>query len=1318
MHIRVSLPLLVVSVLVRVSVATQYFVKPTNEANNNSCPGQPCLTLAQYINNTEHYFKSNNHSLFWFLSGEHHISSPMIITGAYNVTLMGYNNQLPLVVFTPVNYCGCTLNFPIYNVCSECSIIQFINVSMINIHGLSVQGSTYNDTSSINGISFEKSENIFAANMKIIQLNNTCTTGHICPVAGIFLYRTFLSFINNLTTLSGAVVLQTTVNTSLDNITLSYSQMFANHTIITSIHYATVVHSINSGISSWQGLETVIEHVNVRNTDGHCIRIGGGRNTSISGAHATQCKENGIEVRGGINTLIRDSFFGNLGTPVPTSAAIGLLNTSKTTIQNITVDVDFPIYSIACFLSKTTQISNIFILGSQSLVVLDSKSTQLQGITTANSVSGIQLFNSAEIRVLNSSIMISAINESTTAVSLSSSSDTLLHNITMNSSVVISDSTNVCIDSVTVTAIQVKFAMSTYKSNNVTIENCCFTELGTRVSDIPVTDHPAIVFLYHSMNINFKNCVFSRNTISAVQAIASNLTLSGSVLFANSTALLGAAVILQQNSVMTLATLSSVKFVNNHATSVGGAVYVDGDSFYTSTDQGGVYFSSVCMLEMESGNHTTLEFYNNSAGNGGDVVYGGHMGLATTTDGYNCLQQFKQVSGINQTNTLSVISSQPSRVCVCTSTGVPDCLNVFFSHNVYPGESISLETVVVGQDFGTGTGSVYGQFLPSEVQNRAQLEQWQYSQRVTQAHCNQVTYTILAVPTESTVLVLTAVEMAEVQVVSNNTVHSALAKYKTFQSGSGPFPQELLNFPVYINITVQPCPPGFSLSESLYKCICSHQLRQLQRVKCYIENKMFERSGTSWIGLSKNGDLIVSQNCFFSFCKDIQQNITLSDLDLQCNYKHSGVLCGGCKRGYSVAVGSNRCLRCSNIYISLLIPIVLAGLVLVLGIKALDITVSSGYINGLALYFNAIQPTWALVLPQGLNSVVTIIVAWTNLDFGIESCFFDGFTPYWKTWLQFLFPLYLWGISGTLIMCARYSNKVASLMGSNPVSLLATLFLLSYTKLLRTCIDIISYSYVEYHNSSIMVWSSDGNIEYLGAKHLPLFFVAVAMLVFLCVPYTLTLLLGQWLKKCENRFVSRAMFRIKPIMDAYYGPLKDNHCYWIGVLLLSRAFIHVVLALTPSSSHQLTLTLATSLLAICLLQMSAYVMGFYRRRYVSLFELTIISNLAFYSLVKLYVSQMESGTYVIVDYLFTAAGIVQLVSLIVCRAFFLLKHLNLGCFATLRRGITRRGTVGHEGEGNWEVYEEAALLRQRARDDDDDNENTPVTVNSLPSYGI
>ena len=420
---------------------------------------------------------------------------------------------------------------------------------------------------------------------------------------------------------------------------------------------------------------------------------------------------------------------------------------------------------------------------------------------------------------------------------------------------------------------------------------------------------------------------------------------------------------------------------------------------------------------------------------------------------------------------------------------------------------------MVGQDFGTGTGSVYGQFLPSEVQNSARLEQWQYSQRVTQTHCNQVTYTILAAPTESTVLVLTAVEMAEVQVVSSKTVHSALSKYRTFQSGNGPFPQELLDFPVYINITVEPCPLGFSLSKSPYKCVCGHQLRQLPRVECYIENGTFERSGTSWIGLNKDKELVVSKYCFLSYCKDFSQNVTHGNLDVQCNYNRSGILCGGCRNGLSVALGSRRCLCCSNKYLSFLIPIALAGVALVFAIKTLDITVSGGYINSLTLYFNVVHSVWIVVRPQGHNRVLTIIVSWINLDLGIETCFFDGLTEYWKNWLQFLFPLYIWGLSGAIIVLARCSNRLATVIGSNAISVLATLFLLSYNKLLSVCMAILVFSTVEYPD------------------------------------------------------FTRAMFRMKPIMDAYCGPLKDNHRYWTGVLLLLRVILHVAMTLNPSKSR-------------------------------------------------------------------------------------------------------------------------------------------------------
>ena len=79
-------------------------------------------------------------------------------------------------------------------------------------------------------------------------------------------------------------------------------------------------------------------------------------------------------------------------------------------------------------------------------------------------------------------------------------------------------------------------------------------------------------------------------------------------------------------------------------------------------------------------------------------------------------------------------------------------------------------------------------------------------------------------------------------------------------------------------------------------------------------------------------------------------------------------------------------------------------------------------------------------------------IAWLNLDLGIETCFFVGLNAFLKTWLQFLFPFYIWGIAGVIIFACRYSFRLTNLIGSRAVPLLAPLFLLwrvSHLRLLK-----------------------------------------------------------------------------------------------------------------------------------------------------------------------------------------------------------------------------------------------------------------------------
>ena len=186
--------------------------------------------------------------------------------------------------------------------------------------------------------------------------------------------------------------------------------------------------------------------------------------------------------------------------------------------------------------------------------------------------------------------------------------------------------------------------------------------------------------------------------------------------------------------------------------------------------------------------------------------------------------------------------------------------------------------------------------------------------------------------------------------------------------------------------------------------------------KCHIQNQTISRSGLVWVGVIQdddgtNGTIAASEYCPLDYCSKGENNVTLNEPDSQCNYNHSGTLCGGCQPVLSLALGSVQCLPCSNKYLALLLPFALAGPVLVFLIKVLDLTISQETMNGLIFYANVVKANEYILLPQGQTNLLTVFIAWLNLDLGVETCFFHGLSSYSETWLQFVFPFYVWSIA-------------------------------------------------------------------------------------------------------------------------------------------------------------------------------------------------------------------------------------------------------------------------------------------------------------------
>ena len=59
---------------------------------------------------------------------------------------------------------------------------------------------------------------------------------------------------------------------------------------------------------------------------------------------------------------------------------------------------------------------------------------------------------------------------------------------------------------------------------------------------------------------------------------------------------------------------------------------------------------------------------------------------------------------------------------------------------------------------------------------------------------------------------------------------------------------------------------------------------------------------------------------------------------------------------------------------------------------------------------NIVGANQSAFYPSGNIHFLRVFISWLNLDLGIETCFFDGMDAYVKTWLQFVFPIYIWGV--------------------------------------------------------------------------------------------------------------------------------------------------------------------------------------------------------------------------------------------------------------------------------------------------------------------
>ena len=312
----------------------------------------------------------------------------------------------------------------------------------------------------------------------------------------------------------------------------------------------------------------------------------------------------------------------------------------------------------------------------------------------------------------------------------------------------------------------------------------------------------------------------------------------------------------------------------------------------------------------------------------------------------------------------------------------------------------------------------------------------------------------------------------------------------------------------------------------------------------------------------------------------------------------------------------------------------LAGVLLVLLIRICNLTVSLGKITSLIFYANIIQINQYLFLPEDSN-VLTVFIAWLNLDLGIVTCFYNGMDAFAKMSLQLIFPSYLCIIAGAMIITSRHSRiNLAKLFGVNVVSVIATVILIADAKLLRTAITILSVTSLKYPNSSIStLWLYDGNISYWDIRHISLILVACCIVLLHFVLLTLLLFI-QCLQRSSHIRCLSWISRLKPYFDAYTAPHKDRYRFWTGLLLLFRSILFVFSLFGPAFS-----LFAIVLGACCLLMLGWWFGGVHKKNVLNILEPFMLLNLVFMTVFTIY-AQSSGSQWIRIAMVYTSVGIV------------------------------------------------------------------------------
>ena len=611
---------------------------------------------------------------------------------------------------------------------------------------------------------------------------------------------------------------------------------------------------------------------------------------------------------------------------------------------------------------------------------------------------------------------------------------------------------------------------------------------------------------------------FTNNVGSTLYLSNCAVEFRGHILFMNSSAGRGAAMYLNQGSQIAIKENSVIKFDRNIARQWGGAIYIE---LPFSCPHYGIIITDMS-------NTSNVLFTDNSAGIAGNSIYFNipescDVIRETLIDKFNYLQPPGLIG--------SPIATSPYEVNLCSMTchlsnEIGEICHI--PNRNMLGHSTGISAVVCDY-YGSVSETV--QFY---IECTNCNDSYRLSNNKILVHQGSFDITFLAVDADSDIVDDTNVTLSLSSVLSD----------------------EYRQLSATVSMKLSSCQSGYTFDTNLQQYVCYEQSKDIIRCKQgYAEIKY-----GYWFGVAIPPKRTVSL-CPIYYCNFNKETSNgyyklSEELGDQCSSRRSGVACGECKSGYTLAYDSPDCINTSKCYTGMTIIMVALTVLYWIIIVALVFglmqhKMSLGYAYAMIYYYSIIDILLGsnLYISDGVFQLVSILSSFAKLtpQFLGRFCLVEGLSGIDQQFIHYFHAIFIFCLIGGIVMAARYSFKLASIVSHCIIRVICLLILLSYTSLASTSLQLLRPLYFDDVNGAY-VYSSP-SIKYFTGRHIPYGIVALLCGLFIVIGLPLLLLLEPFLKSKVN------FIRIKPLLDQYQECYKDQYHWFAAYYLVCRQIV-------------------------------------------------------------------------------------------------------------------------------------------------------------------